>query len=123
MRWLILILSLLLAPAAHASPPADWIKAPDARAQFVTEPVFGGRVALFQAGPQNGEPVVLVHGLGSAAARDWSHVIPALAQRHAVYALDLPGFGYSDKGNHHYSPDNLARALDTVLTPRIKQRF
>ena len=108
----------------HASPPVDWIKAPGATAELVPETMFAGRVALYRAGPPGAtESVVLVHGLGKAAARDWTHVIPALAQRYAVYAVDLPGFGYSDKGNHHYSPDNLARALDTVLTPRIAGRF
>src|SRR5918996_5424890 len=118
-----LFLGLLLAGSAAAQPPADWIKAPNASAEYVQEPVFGGQVALFRAGPRNAEPVVLVHGLGREAARDWSNVIPALAQRYSVYAVDLPGFGYSDKGNHLYSPENFARALDTVLAPRIAGRF
>src|SRR5687768_3489329 len=109
---------------AQASPPADWIEAPGASAELVPESVFGGRVALYRAGPPSAtEAVVLVHGMGKAAARDWAHVIPALAKRYAVYAVDLPGFGYSDKGNHHYSPDNMARALETVLAPRIAGRF
>ena len=109
---------------AQASPPADWIEAPGASAELVSESVFGGRVALYRAGPPSAsEAVVLVHGMGKAAARDWAHVIPALARRYAVYAVDLPGFGYSDKGNHHYSPDNMARALEAVLAPRIKGRF
>ena len=109
---------------AQASPPADWIEAPGASAELVSESVFGGRVALYRAGPPSAtEAVVLVHGMGKAAARDWAHVIPALARRYAVYAVDLPGFGYSDKGNHHYSPDNMARALEAVLAPRLKGRF
>ena len=41
-----------------------------------------------------GEPLVLVHGLGSSW-RAWKPVIPALADRHEVIALDLPGFGAS----------------------------
>src|SRR5688500_20392175 len=85
--------------------------------------MFAGRVALYRAGPPGAtESVVLVHGLGKAAARDWTHVIPALAKRYAVYAVDLPGFGYSDKGNHHYSPDNMARALETPPAPRTAGR-
>ena len=100
---------------AHATPPADWIKAPGARAEFVEEPVFGGRVAVYRAGSQDAEAIVLVHGLGAPAARDWGLVIPALAQRYQVMAVDLPGFGNSSKGNHHYTPDSLARALDAAL--------
>jgi pimeloyl-ACP methyl ester carboxylesterase len=121
MRFLAIL--LFLGASAHASPPSEWMGTAGALAEYVDEPVFGGRVALYRAGPRNGKPVVLVHGLGKAAARDWSKVIPALAERYAVYALDLPGFGHSDKGNHHYSPQNYARALRWVLREHVKQPF
>jgi pimeloyl-ACP methyl ester carboxylesterase len=39
-----------------------------------------------------GEPIVLVHGL-SGSIRWWSRNVPALAERHRVYLVDLPGFG------------------------------
>jgi pimeloyl-ACP methyl ester carboxylesterase len=114
-RAVLVIGFTLVTTTVEASPPLDWIKGPDARAEFVDEAVFGGRVALYQAGPHDAEAVVLVHGLGKPAARDWSQLIPALAQRYRVYAIDLPGFGHSDKGNHLYSPDNFARVLEEVL--------
>ena len=38
-----------------------------------------------------GEPLVLVHGL-SGSTLWWSRNIPALAERHGVYLVDLPGF-------------------------------
>lgn len=124
MSWKNLLVALLLAPAAAAAQPsADWIKAPNAAAEFVTEPVFGGQVALFRAGPSDGEVVVLVHGLGKNAARDWEKTIPALAQRYSVYALDLPGFGHSGKGNHLYSPENFARVIEGVLGERVQRAF
>src|SRR5688500_7281843 len=116
--------SLLARPAAlHAAPSTDWINTPGALAEYAEEPVFGGRVALYWAGPAKGEPVVLVHGLGKPAARDWARVIPALAQRYRVYALDLPGFGESDKGNHLYTPDNFARVIESVLEKRVPRPF
>src|SRR5262245_23379115 len=114
---------LALAAAAQANPPSDWLATPNAIAEYVDDPVFGGRVALYRAGPPNAETVVLVHGLGKNAARDWSRLIPALAERYRVLAIDLPGFGYSDKGNHHYSPDNFARTLDAVLRPHAPKPF
>jgi pimeloyl-ACP methyl ester carboxylesterase len=43
-----------------------------------------------------GSAVVLVHGLGGSV-ENWEHNIDALAQRHRVYALDLLGFGRTDK--------------------------
>jgi pimeloyl-ACP methyl ester carboxylesterase len=39
-----------------------------------------------------GEPVVLVHGL-SGSTRWWSRNVPAVAERHRIYLVDLPGFG------------------------------
>jgi len=39
-----------------------------------------------------GEPVVLVHGL-SGSTRWWVRNTPALAARHRVYLVNLPGFG------------------------------
>lgn len=46
-----------------------------------------------------GEPVVLIHGLDSNARINWQmpRTIDALAKDHQVIALDLPGYGQSDK--------------------------
>lgn len=52
--------------------------------------VAGNRVQYQVLGA--GEPVVLVHGL-CASTYWWSRNIEALAERHRVYAVDLPGFG------------------------------
>ena len=41
-----------------------------------------------------GEPLVLLHGLGSARGA-WDPVVPALTEHFDVIALDLPGFGTS----------------------------
>ncbi len=43
-----------------------------------------------------GSPVVLVHGTPSRS-RIWRGVVPRLAERHAVYVYDLPGFGESER--------------------------
>ncbi len=42
----------------------------------------------------SGDPLVLLHGLGSWRGA-WDPVIPALAERFDVIAVDLPGFGES----------------------------
>jgi pimeloyl-ACP methyl ester carboxylesterase len=127
MRQIWLAACLLLAVPAGAEPPGseatDWIGVGGASAERVPEPVFGGRVMLYRAGPRDADAVVLIHGLGNNAARDWSKVIPALAESYAVYALDLPGFGQSDKGNHLYSPENYVRAIDAVLAERVPRPF
>lgn len=40
----------------------------------------------------SGEPLLLVHGLGSSL-RNWDRIVSALAERREVIATDLPGFG------------------------------
>ena len=99
----------------------DWIPVKGASVESVPVAVFGGRVALYRAGKRGAEPVILIHGLGHPAARDWAQVIPALAASYDVYALDLPGFGASDKGNHLYSPANYVRVLDALFADRLKR--
>lgn len=54
----------------------------------------GLRVHYHQIGA--GPDVLLLHGWGSSR-RMWWHLAPGLAAQHRVWALDLPGFGESDK--------------------------
>lgn len=112
------------APRAHADSAASaWMALPGASAELVPEPQLGGRVMLYRAGRRDGPPVVLVHGLGQNGARDWSRLLPALADRYALYALDLPGFGESDKGNRLYSPASFAGAIENAVGRRLGGRF
>jgi pimeloyl-ACP methyl ester carboxylesterase len=53
-----------------------------------------------------GPPVLLIHGYG-ASAYHWRYQIPALAQHYRVYALDLLGFGWSEKALVEYSSGGL----------------
>ena len=54
--------------------------------------VEGIRLHLLEQG--EGEPIVLIHGLGGSTF-SFRFTIPALAERYRVVALDLKGFGYS----------------------------
>ncbi|XP_023552597.1 pheophytinase, chloroplastic-like [Cucurbita pepo subsp. pepo] len=48
-----------------------------------------------------GPPIVLIHGFG-ASVFHWRYNIPELAKKYKVYALDLLGFGWSDKAIIEY---------------------
>jgi pimeloyl-ACP methyl ester carboxylesterase len=48
-----------------------------------------------------GPPIVLIHGFG-ASAFHWRYNIPELAKTHTVYAMDLLGFGWSEKALIEY---------------------
>lgn len=41
-----------------------------------------------------GSPLVLIHGFG-VSGQIWQAVLPALARRHQVFVVDLPGYGKS----------------------------
>lgn len=62
-----------------------------------------------------GAPVLLLHGLG-ASGYSWRHVIAALARNSHVIALDLRGFGRSEKPfDQRYSPaDQAAHVIDFI---------
>jgi pimeloyl-ACP methyl ester carboxylesterase len=74
--------------AAASAPAASYRVTLEAPGQ----PAIGVHVEEAGAGP----PLVLIHGLG-ASTFTWRHVMPALARRHRVIAIDLPGCGRSDK--------------------------
>ncbi|MFL6198713.1 MAG: alpha/beta fold hydrolase [Thermoanaerobaculia bacterium] len=56
--------------------------------------VGGQLVHIEQAG--SGEPVILLHGFG-ASTYSWRNVMPALAASFRVIAIDLNGFGYTQR--------------------------
>jgi pimeloyl-ACP methyl ester carboxylesterase len=74
-----------------------------------------------EAGLRGSRPVVLLHGLG-ATSSSFLPVMWDLARDHHVIAVDLPGFGESDKPLRRLRPAYLARwmiaFLDAVALPR-----
>jgi pimeloyl-ACP methyl ester carboxylesterase len=46
---------------------------------------------------------------------EWRHLMPALADRHRVLALDLRGFGWSDAPRDGYEKENMAADVLAVL--------
>lgn len=91
----VLLAGLALVAARHDRPPAapgSWLAASGLEAHHET--IGGHRLRFVRAGA--GAPVVLVHGFASSLYT-WKDVLPALAATHDVVAVDLPGFGGSDR--------------------------
>jgi len=61
-----------------------------------------GRVK--QPGEETAAPLIFLHGFG-ASSFTWRHNLLPLAERHKVVALDLLGFGKSDKPRIEYTPE------------------
>jgi pimeloyl-ACP methyl ester carboxylesterase len=75
-----------------------------------------GRLSLYCARPDgagNGlPPLLLVHSINAAGSA--AEVAPLFAhyrQQRAVYALELPGFGFSDRSDRAYTPRLMTDAL------------
>ncbi len=64
--------------------------------------------AIFSRMAGSGEPLVLIHGFPTASW-DWNRLWPMLIQQHNVLALDMLGFGFSDKpADYDYSIEDQA---------------
>jgi len=68
----------------------DWISAGETRR------LAGHKVFVRTAVTPGHPPLLLIHGYPTASY-DWVRVWPRLAARHSLYALDLLGFGLSEK--------------------------
>ncbi|MGE0098576.1 MAG: alpha/beta fold hydrolase [Hydrogenophaga sp.] len=80
-----------------------------------------GRVAVYHAGPPPGQgdgrpPLLLVHSVNAAASA--AEVAPLFnhhrVARHVV-ALDLPGYGHSDRSDRPYNPRLMTDAVLAVV--------
>ncbi len=63
----------------------------------------------------NGPPLVLIHGFPQTWW-EWRHMMPQLAIRHTVVAVDLRGAGHSDKPQGGYDKASLAGDVHGVMT-------
>ena len=63
---------------------------------------------------QGDDVLLLIHGLGTNA-KSWIKNIPALSKEYRVIAVDLPGYGKSEKGNYKYSMSFYAQVLTEML--------
>ena len=63
----------------------------------------------------NGEQtIILVHGLASNAGF-WRYNIPELSKNYRVIAVDLPGYGKSQKGDYPYSMSFYADQIKNLI--------
>jgi len=76
---------------------------------------------VVQDGAREAAPVVLIHGSGFSGA-SWSRMVPALAGRHHVVRVDLPGCGQSPPASSYDVPaqaNRVAAVLDDLGLRRV----
>src|ERR1700674_3351139 len=65
-----------------------------------------------------GSPVVFIHGLGSSGYMEWRFTLEAAAERHRVFAPDLPGYGRTEKPRARYTIPYFARFVERYIEDR-----
>ena len=75
----------------------------------------------FEAGETNSKNVIMIHGLGDEADT-WRHVFHPLAEMYHVYAIDLPGYGRSDKPDIDYSPQFFISTINDFIKSKSIQK-
>ena len=115
MRYLPLLLliplSLLLLRCASLRPFAEVRKSlPEERFLQVGDQL----VHIEQAG--SGEPLLLIHGFGGSTY-SWRQVMPGLAKSFRVVAIDLNGFGYTQRPRsfESYTREGQAELIQKVM--------
>jgi pimeloyl-ACP methyl ester carboxylesterase len=84
--------------------------------------IDGHRIHYYEGGV-DGEPLVLVHGLGGRAS-NWQPLMSGLARKYHVLSLDLLGFGLSDKPRDgDYSIAAQSRLLGHFLDKKNLSQF
>lgn len=75
-----------------------------------------GQLSFCVAGPESAAPLLLIHSINAAGS---SYEVGPLyrhyAQSRRVYALDLPGFGFSDRGERQYTPRLMTDAVHAMV--------
>lgn len=94
--------------------PGDELEPP--RSLSMTE-IFGHRLAYLAAGLEHGDhrsPVVLVHGFGGFFM-DWPRIMAPVSRYTRVYALDLPGWGFSEANPSARTIEDDVAAVDEFM--------
>ena len=105
--------ALMLAVGAGALAASDSTEGPFARLGPPDAPV-----RLYTVERGKGPPVLLIHGFGTNSFT-WRHVAPDLARDHKVIAVDLKGFGRSDKPfDERYAASDQAELLTQLILDR-----
>ncbi len=115
MKLAVVALAVLLAGCLsfHAGPmPGE-----PSNDQYAVVEVDGQKVRVHYIDVGQGPPVVLVHGFGSALVV-WTEVIKTLSKNHRVIALDLKGFGWTDRPEGDYGPKAQAKLIAALMDKR-----
>lgn len=79
-----------------------------------------GQLSYYFTRGQTGRPLVLIHSINAAAsAYEMRPLFLHYRERRPVYALDLPGFGFSERSKRIYTPQLYKAAILDFLATQV----
>lgn len=79
-----------------------------------------GRLNYYVDKTHSGRPLLLVHSINAApSAHEMRPLFTHYRQQRPVFALDLPGFGFSDRSQRRYSPQLFTEAIVDFMEQEI----
>ena len=88
------------------------------RQQF--ESPQAGRLSYYVDRSGTGRPLILIHSINAAAsAFEVKPLFDHYRGQRPIYALDLPGFGFSDRSQRQYAPQLYMDAITDFLTMEV----
>ena len=82
----------------------------------------GLRLSYYSDTRASGTPLVLIHSVNAAAsAFEMKKLFEHYRGKRPVYALDLPGFGFSERADISYTPDLFTKAVLEFLQTQVSK--
>lgn len=82
-----------------------------------------GAVSFYGSAEADGPPLLLVHSVNAAAnAYEVRPLYLHYRAQRPVYALDLPGFGFSERSRRRYTPRTMVAAIEAVAG-ELRRRY
>ncbi|MGF1507658.1 MAG: alpha/beta fold hydrolase [Anaerolineae bacterium] len=102
----------------HNVPLPNAVDAP--RSEFSSE--RAGRLSYYVDSSGNGTPLLLIHSINAApSAFEMKPLFQAYRGQRPVIAVDLPGFGFSERTDRVYRPDLYVAAILDLVDREIGQ--
>lgn len=80
-----------------------------------------GEISYYVDATASGRPLVLVHGVNAcASAYEMRPLYERYRRSRPVYAIDLPGFGCSERADRRYTPALFAAAIAAFLRDQVR---
>lgn len=75
-----------------------------------------GPLSYYRDGPHDAPPLLLIHSMNAAgSAYEMKPIYDHFRSHRAVYAPDLPGFGFSDRSDRPYDPRMMTDAVHAMV--------